>query len=204
MAKKNNAWLKEHFNDEYVKRSQNDGFRSRAVYKLQELDQKNRLFQKNMRIVELGAAPGGWSEYIARKLGDTGIIIANDLLPMEYLEYVTFIQGDFRSDSVLEQIMKKVENKKVDLVLSDMSPNISGVVSVDQTASIYLVELALELAKDILKPNGQLLMKVFQGSGFEPLLKHIKIHFNTVKIRKPKASRSRSKEVYLYASGFMR
>ncbi len=201
-SKSSKGWLKEHFDDQFVKLSQQDGVRSRAVYKLIEIDQKDQLIKPQMRVVDLGAAPGGWSEYVAKKLSKQGRIIATDILPMDYLDGVTFIQGDFREDSVLEAILESVENNPLDLVLSDMAPNISGVDSIDQPASLYLVELALDFAQQTLATDGKLLVKVFQGAGFDAYLKSVKDCFKQVKIRKPKASRARSKEVYILAQGF--
>jgi len=201
-SKSSKGWLKEHFDDEYVKLSQQDGVRSRAVYKLIEIDQKDQLIKPKMQIVDLGAAPGGWSEYVAKKLSKQGRIVATDILPMDYLDGVEFIQGDFREDSVLEAILQSLEKQRVDLVLSDMAPNISGVDSIDQPASLYLVELALDFAQQTLASDGKFLVKVFQGAGFDAYLKSVKARFKQVKIRKPKASRARSKEVYILAQGF--
>ena len=200
-SKSSKGWLKEHFDDEYVKMSQQDGVRSRAVYKLKEMDTKDRLIKPGMNIVDLGAAPGGWSEFVAKKLAGTGNIIATDILPMDYLEGVTFIQGDFREEQILGAILEKVENNSIDLVLSDMAPNISGVDSIDQPASMYLVELALDFAQQTLSKDGRFLVKVFQGSGFQEYLKLVRNIFKQVKTRKPKASRARSREVYILAEG---
>ncbi|MFT6733727.1 MAG: 23S rRNA (uridine2552-2'-O)-methyltransferase [Polaribacter sp.] len=202
-TKSSKGWLKEHFDDEYVKRAQDEGVRSRAVYKLQELDEKDKLIQSGMNVVDLGAAPGGWSEYVAKKVGKNGIILATDILPMDYLDGVTFIQGDFREESVLNEILGQLQNNTADLVLSDMAPNISGVGSIDQPASMYLVELALDLALQTLRKDGGFLVKVFQGAGFDEFNKQVKKHFKVIKIRKPKASRARSREVYIYGLGFM-
>ena len=200
-SKSSKGWLKEHFEDEYVKKSQQDGVRSRAVYKLQELDQKDKLIRPGMNVVDLGAAPGGWSEYVAKRLAGKGTIVATDILDMDYLDGVSFIQGDFREEEVLNSILDQLENNRLDLVLSDMAPNISGMESVDQPASIYLVELALDFALQTLNVNGRFLVKVFQGSGFEDYLAQVRDSFKKVKIRKPKASRARSKEVYILAEG---
>ncbi len=201
-SKSSKGWLKEHFDDEFVKRAQDEGVRSRAVYKLEELDQKDRLLKPGTTLVDLGAAPGGWSEYAAKKVGNKGKIIATDILPMDYLDGVDFIQGDFREDEVLEKILTAMENQQADLVISDMAPNISGVDAIDQPASMYLVELALDLARQILKPNGNFAVKVFQGEGFDTYKKDAQSSFKVVKIRKPKASRPRSREVYLIGMGF--
>jgi len=200
-SKSSKGWLKEHFDDPYVKMSQEDGVRSRAVYKLKEMDEKDGLLKPGLNIVDLGAAPGGWSEFAAKKIAGKGNIIATDILSMDFLDGVTFIQGDFREDEVLESILKQLENNPVDLVLSDMAPNISGVDSIDQPASMYLVELALDFAEQTLSKNGRFLVKVFQGSGFEEYLKLVRNTFKQVKTRKPKASRARSREVYILAEG---
>jgi 23S rRNA (uridine2552-2'-O)-methyltransferase len=201
-SKSSKGWLKEHFDDPYVKMAQEDGVRSRAVYKLQEMDDKDNLLKNGISVVDLGAAPGGWSEYAAKKIGDKGTLVATDILPMDHLHGVTFIQGDFREDSVLEAILKQMENNSADLVLSDMAPNISGVDSIDQPASMYLVELALDFAQQTLGKDGRFLVKVFQGAGFDEYLKTVKQSFKQVKIRKPKASRARSREVYILGLGF--
>jgi len=201
-SKSSKGWLKEHFDDHYVKRAQDEGVRSRAVYKLEELDQKDNLLKPGITLVDLGAAPGGWSEYAAKKVGSKGKIIATDILDMDYLDGVEFIQGDFRQDSVLEKLLSAMDNQKADLVISDMAPNISGVDAIDQPASMYLVELALDLARQILKPGGHFVVKVFQGVGFEEYKKDVKTSFRVVKIRKPKASRARSREIYLLGQGF--
>ena len=201
-SKSSKGWLKEHFDDEYVRRAQEEGVRSRAVYKLEELDQKDKLLKPGITMVDLGAAPGGWSEYAAKKVGESGKIIATDILPMDYLDGVEFIQGDFREDEVLEAILSSMENRQADLVISDMAPNMSGVGAIDQPASMYLVELALDLARQILKPGGNFIVKVFQGEGFEAFKKDAESSFKVIKIRKPKASRPRSREVYLFGQGF--
>ena len=202
-SKSSKGWLKEHFDDHYVKRSQEEGVRSRAVYKLEELDQKDKLLKPGITMVDLGAAPGGWSEYAAKKVGNKGKIIATDILPMDYLDGVEFIQGDFREDSVLNELLAAMDNDKADLVISDMAPNISGVDAIDQPASMYLVELALDLARQILKPGGNFLVKAFQGEGFDQYKQDVKTSFKVIKIRKPKASRPRSREVYLFGQGFI-
>ena len=207
-SKSSKSWLKEHFDDEYVRRSQRDGYRSRAVYKLIEIDQKDRLLKSGMLVVDLGAAPGGWSEYCVKKLGKKGAIIALDILPMEPIDGVTIIQGDFREDSVFDELMsalqeKSLESDKADLVISDMAPNISGMGSVDMPRAYYLCELALDLAQQTLKPGGCLLVKLFQGEGFEAYNKELKAAFSKVIMRKPKASRQRSREIYALATGFL-
>ena len=206
-SKSSKGWLKEHFDDEYVRRSQKDGYRSRAIYKLIEIDQKGRLVKPGMTIVDLGAAPGGWSEYCVKKLGKKGKVIALDILPMEPIDGVTIIEGDFREDSVFEELMAvmsadSADNCKADLVISDMAPNISGMGCVDMPRAYYLCELALDLARQALKPGGSLLVKLFQGEGFEAYNKELKSSFSKVVMRKPKASRPRSREIYALATGF--
>lgn len=202
-SKSSKNWLKEHFDDPYVKRAQEDGVRSRAVYKLQEIDQKDQLIKSGMSLIDLGAAPGGWSEYAVKKVGEKGKIIATDILSMDYLYGVEFIQGDFREDDVLTAILQATNNQKADLVISDMAPNISGVETIDQPAVMYLVELALDLAVQTLKSNGNFLVKVFQGQGFDEFKQEAKLRFKQIKIRKPAASRPRSREVYLLGQGFI-
>lgn len=201
-TKSSKGWLKEHFDDPYVKRAQAEGVRSRAVYKLEEINERDKLLKPGITMVDLGAAPGGWSEYAAKKVGSSGTIIATDILAMDYLDGVKFIQGDFREDSVLEEILNAMNNLNADLVISDMAPNISGVDAIDQPASMYLVDLALDLAKQTLKPGGHFLVKVFQGEGFDQYKQEVKNNFNSVKVRKPKASRARSREVYVLGQAF--
>ncbi len=207
-SKSSKTWLKEHFDDEYVRRSQRDGYRSRAIYKFIEIDQKDRLVKPGMTIIDLGAAPGGWSEYCVKKLGKKGMMVALDILQMEPIDGVTIIEGDFREGAVLEELMSvmhasEVEGGKADLVISDMAPNISGMGSVDMPRAYYLCELALDLARQVLKPGGGLLVKLFQGEGFEVYNKELKASFSKVVMRKPKASRARSREVYALATGFL-
>lgn len=201
-SKSSAGWLKEHFDDRYVQQSRQDGYRSRASYKLVELDNKDKLFRPGMTVVDLGAAPGGWSQVAIEKVGETGIVIASDILEMEPIADVTFIQGDFTEDAVYEQIMSAIDARPVDLVISDMAPNMSGMSAIDQPKAMYLVELALDLAVRTLKKDGVFLAKVFQGEGFEEYLKQIRDNFKTVVTRKPDASRARSREVYLLAKGF--
>ncbi len=201
-TKSSRRWLKEHFADEYVKRAQKEGYRSRAVYKLEELHQKDRLLKPGMTIVDLGAAPGGWSQYATRLLDGRGRIIALDILPMDSLPDVEVIEGDFREEEVLNRLLATIGDDKVDLVMSDMAPNISGMDAVDQPRSMYLAELAVDLAGQVLKPGGDLLFKVFQGEGFDALVKDLRARFTKVIIRKPKASRPRSREVYVLARGY--
>jgi 23S rRNA (uridine2552-2'-O)-methyltransferase len=194
-------WLHEHRSDTYVKQARHEGYRSRAVYKLEELDQRDHLLRPGISMVDLGAAPGGWSQYAQRKLGDRARIVALDVLPMDPLPGVTFIQGDFRDPPVLEALEAAVGAAKVDLVLSDMAPNISGVDAADQAGTVHLAELALEFARARLKPGGAFVAKLFQGEGFDGFLKELRQNFGKVVLRKPKASRPRSREVYLVARG---
>ncbi len=207
-SKSSKGWLKEHFDDEYVRRSQQDGYRSRAIYKLIEIDEKDRLVKPGMTVIDLGAAPGGWSEYCVKKLGKNGTMVALDILPMEPIDGVTIIEGDFREDAVFEELMAVMAGNdksggKADLVISDMAPNISGMGSVDMPRAYYLCELALDLARQVLKPGGGLLVKLFQGEGFEAYNKELKSSFSRVVMRKPKASRARSREIYALATGFL-
>lgn len=197
-----NRWLDEHFSDEYVQRAQREGYRSRAVYKLLELDEKYKLIKPAMKVVDLGAAPGSWSEIVASKLGSKGKLIASDILDMEPLEGVTFIQGDFREQEVLDEILKALGSEKADLVISDMAPNLSGNGAVDQPRAMLLVDLAFELAQITLKKEGCLLVKIFQGEGFDSYMKSLRDSFKSVSTKKPAASRSRSREVYVLARGF--
>lgn len=194
-------WLKEHFDDEYLHRAQQEGFRSRAVYKLQEIDEKTKLFKHGMRVVDLGAAPGGWTQYVAGKIGDSGAVVASDILEMEPIPDVAIVTGDFREDEVLEQILAAMGDELADVVMSDMAPNMSGMAA-DQPRAMYLVELALDLARQTLKPGGTFLVKVFQGEGSEEYLKDVRNSFKTVQVKKPKASRPRSREVYILGLGF--
>jgi 23S rRNA (uridine2552-2'-O)-methyltransferase len=201
-SKTSKRWLKEHFDDIYVKQAQIDGYRSRAIYKLIEIDQKDSLFKKGMTVVDLGAAPGGWSQYSASKVGDIGKVIALDLLPIDSLAGVEFIQGDFTEEHIYQQLMSILNNKGVDLVISDMAPNMSGNKAIDIPKAMYLVELALDFAESVLKPGGNFLVKIFQGEGFDQILKQARSKFSKVVMRKPKASRPRSKEVYLLAKDY--
>lgn len=194
--------MREHFDDPYVKKSQKDGYRSRAVYKLEELDQKYKLLGKGVTVVDLGAAPGGWSQYVAYKMGSQGKIFALDILEMDPLPDVDFIQGDFREEAVLNQLLDKIGKHKADLVLSDMAPNMSGVDAVDQPRGMYLCELALELAQTVLAKGGNYVVKVFQGEGFDDYIRQCREVFDKVLIRKPDASRGRSREVYVVGIGY--
>lgn len=197
-------WLTEHFSDEYVKLAQQRGYRSRAVFKLEEIDSRDRLVRPGLSVVDLGAAPGGWSQYVAEKIGKRGKIIALDLLPMEAIPGVEIIQGDFQEDAVLDQLLGALEGNPVDLLLSDMAPNMSGTRMVDQPRAMYLAELALDMGRRVLKPGGALVMKLFMGTGFDELQKDARSSFAMVANRKPKASRDRSREVYLVGKGFKR
>ena len=205
-SKSSGNWLKEHFDDEYVKLSQKEGYRSRAIYKLKEIQQKDKLIRPNMQVVDLGAAPGGWSQYATELVGDNGRVVASDILAIDPLPFVEFIQGDFTEESVLNEILavlNKDEKKyKADVVISDMAPNITGVEAIDQPKSIYLCELSLDMARQILKPGGSFAVKVFQGDGSDAFLKEVRSSFKQVKIRKPAASRPRSREVYMVGLGF--
>jgi len=189
--------MKEHFDDKYVKKSQQDGYRSRASYKLIEINDKDKLFRPAMRVVDLGAAPGGWSQIAAKLVGDKGVIVASDILEMAPLPGVSFVQGDFTEQEVYEAILAEIGDQKADLVISDMAPNMSGNSSSDQPQAMYLVELALDMASQVLRPGGNFLVKVFQGEGFDEYLKSMRAQFESVVTRKPDASRARSREVYL-------
>jgi 23S rRNA (uridine2552-2'-O)-methyltransferase len=201
-SKSSARWLKEHFNDPYVKRAQQEGYRSRSAYKLLEIQERDHLIKPGMVVVDLGAAPGGWSQLSANWVGKEGRVFALDILPMDPLPDVTFIQGDFQEDAVFQALLSAMGTLQADLVISDMAPNMSGMNSVDQPRAMYLAELALQLASLVLKPKGALLVKAFQGVGFEAYLRDLRGHFEKVVIRKPKASRSRSSEVYLLAKAY--
>jgi 23S rRNA (uridine2552-2'-O)-methyltransferase len=200
-SKSSHQWLKAHFDDEYVKRAQREGYRSRAVYKLAEIQEKDRILRPGMTVVDLGAAPGGWSQYAAQVLGDKGRIIALDILDMDALPGVEFIQGDFREDEILGRLMEILGDSRVDLVMSDMAPNISGMEAVDQPRSMYLAELAADFAAQVLGKGGDLLFKAFQGEGFDEFLRDLRGQYRKVVIRKPRASRPRSREVYVLGKG---
>lgn len=200
-TKSSKRWLKEHFDDPWVNRAQAEGWRSRAAFKLLEIDQKDRLLKPGLRVLDLGAAPGGWSQVAAQRVGDRGQVVASDILEMAALPGVTFVQGDFRQEAVFQAILNTLEGGRVDLVLSDMSPNISGTRSVDQPRAMYLAELALDMALRVLEPDGRFLVKVFQGEGFDEFRQAMLDGFKSLKTRKPEASRARSREVYLLGSG---
>lgn len=201
-SKTSAGWLKEHVDDVWVQRAQKEGYRSRAAYKLIELDEKDQLLRPGMTVIDLGAAPGGWCQVLAQRLGGRGRILASDILPMNPIEDVQFIQGDFTDDAVLDALLEAMGNQQADLVISDMAPNMSGMKAIDQPKAMYLVELALDLACQLLKPQGAFVAKVFQGEGSAELLQQLKQDFQRVVTRKPAASRARSSEIYLVAQGF--
>ena len=198
-SKSSKSWLKEHFDDPYVKQAQEAGYRSRAVFKLKEINDKDRILKAGHNVVDLGAAPGGWSEFARDILPESTMIYALDILEMEPIEGVTFIQGDFTEEAVLYGLLQVLEGHKINLVLSDMAPNISGMKAIDQPKAMYLAELALDFCQKSLTHNGDFLVKVFQGEGFDAYLQSLRSHFRKVVVRKPKASRPRSREVYLLA-----
>lgn len=198
-GKSSRNWLREHFSDPYVKQAQKEGYRSRAVYKLLEIQERYHLFKPGMTIIDLGAAPGGWAQLVVKLIKPNGRMIALDLLPMEPIEGVEFIQGDFADELVMQNLLNQLSGKKADWVISDMAPNMSGNESVDIPRSMYLSELALDFALQSLRKGGGFLIKVFQGEGFDAFLADIKRNFKSVVIRKPKASRDRSREVYILA-----
>jgi 23S rRNA (uridine2552-2'-O)-methyltransferase len=201
MPKRSHEWLKEHFTDVYVKQAQKSGYRSRAVYKLLELHERDRLFKPGMVIVDLGAAPGSWSQLVTPIVGKKGRVIALDILPMQPLPNVEFIQGDFSEEEIHQKLLTLLDGIEVDWVISDMAPNTSGISNVDQPRAMLLAEMALEFALQVLPKTGGFLIKAFQGEGFDAFLKSIRAHFQKVLIRKPKASRGRSREVYIVATG---
>jgi 23S rRNA (uridine2552-2'-O)-methyltransferase len=201
-SKSSARWLAEHANDEFVKRAVAEGWRSRAVFKLAQIQESERLLRPGTRLVDLGAAPGGWSQYAARIVGGKSRIVATDILPMDAIPGVEFVQGDFREEAVVSQVLQCVGADKVDLVLSDMAPNMSGIDAVDQPRSMHLAELALEFADQVLAPGGDVLVKLFQGAGFEQIIKDARRRYGRVLTKKPKASRTRSPEIYLLARQF--
>lgn len=205
MAKKSSSsrrWLKEHFSDPYVKKAQQEGYRARAVYKLIEIQERDHLFKPGMLVVDLGAAPGSWSQVISKWVQPKGAVIAMDLLPMDEIEGVTFFQGDFAEDEMLEKLLSEIGERKIDWVVSDIAPNMSGNPGIDMPRAMYLSELVLDFALRSLKTKGGLLIKAFQGEKFDAFLTDIRKKFKTVAIRKPKASRGRSREVYILAREF--
>lgn len=201
LSKSSKAWLREHWEDPYVKRAQKEGYRSRAAYKLLEIQERDRLVRPGMTVVDLGAAPGSWSQLVARLVGEKGQVVASDILDMAALAGVTFIQGDFREQAVFDRILAALGGEPADLVISDMAPNMSG-TGADQPRAIYLCELALDMAVRVLKPGGGFVVKVFQGEGYDAYRKAVQAHFKVLKTRKPQASRPRSPEVYLLAQDF--
>ncbi|WAP63075.1 23S rRNA (uridine(2552)-2'-O)-methyltransferase RlmE [Pseudomonas fortuita] len=201
-SKSSANWLREHFNDPFVKQAQKDGYRSRASYKLLEIQEKDRLIRPGMSVIDLGAAPGGWSQVTSRLIGGQGRLIASDILEMDSIADVTFIQGDFTHDEVLQRILEAVGDSHVDLVISDMAPNMSGTPAIDIPRAMFLCELALDLATRVLKPGGDFLIKIFQGEGFDVYLKDVRSKFDKVQMRKPSSSRDRSREQYLLGRGF--
>lgn len=201
-SKSSGRWLQEHFDDAWVKKSQEDGYRSRASYKLIELDHKDKLFRPGQLVVDLGAAPGGWSQVAAEKVGDKGVVIASDILPMDPVAGVDFVQGDFTEDEVLDELLALLGDRRADVVISDMAPNMSGMAAVDIPKAMGLVELALDMAQRVLRPGGVFVAKVFQGEGFDALLADMRGSFNTVVSRKPDSSRARSREIYQVCKGF--
>jgi 23S rRNA (uridine2552-2'-O)-methyltransferase len=198
-SKSSRRWLREHFGDPYTQRAQTDGYRGRSIYKLIELDRKYGLLRRNMRVVDLGAAPGAWSQYAAERVGEGGWVVANDVLPIDPIAGVTFVQGDFHEPDVLEHVLAALDGQPADLVMSDMAPNMSGMDAVDQPAAMALAELAQDLASRVLKPGGTLLTKAFQGEGSDAFVRGLKAEYRPVRIRKPDASRARSREIYVLA-----
>ena len=200
-SKSSDRWLREHFTDPFVKRAKAEGWRSRAVFKLEEIDRGARLFKPGMVVLDLGAAPGAWSQYARRRVGEAGRVLASDILPMDALAGVEFLQGDFREQSLFDELQFALGEARVDVLLSDMAPNLSGMDAIDAPRSFYLAELALELAPRVLKPGGVALIKLLQGAGFQEFVAAARREFTQIKLLKPKASRSRSPETYLLASG---
>ena len=201
-SKSSKKWLKEHFDDKYVNQAKLDGMRSRAAYKLLEINKRDKLIKPGMTVVDLGAAPGGWSQFAAGIVGHKGKVIAMDILPMDSLENVEFVQGDFNEPIILQRLLELTVNQPIGLVMSDMAPNISGIASMDQARMMNLADLALDLVRQALMPGGDFLIKMFQGSGIDEFKKELKTIFKKVLIRKPDASRSRSREIYILARGY--
>ncbi|WP_028670681.1 23S rRNA (uridine(2552)-2'-O)-methyltransferase RlmE [Saccharospirillum impatiens] len=201
-SKSSSRWLEEHVNDPFVKQAQIDGYRSRASYKLLEINTKDKLIHPNMLVMDLGSAPGGWSQVSAKLVGHKGRVVASDILEMDSIAGVEFIQGDFTEESVFDEIMATLDGALADVVISDMAPNISGVDVADQASSMYLVELALDMARQVLKPKGSFVAKVFHGEGYDEYVKDLRTSFDKVVIRKPDSSRARSREVYVVGKGF--
>ena len=201
-SKTSKKWLKDHFGDVYVKKSKEEGYRSRASYKLLEIQHKDRLFKSGMTVLDLGAAPGGWSQVAAELVGKRGRVLASDILPMDSIANVEFVQGNFAERQVLDELLNRLSGARADLVISDMAPNMSGIKDIDQPQVMYLAELALDMTKSVLKPGAYFLVKVFQGEGFESFRQELRKNFDTVKTRKPKASRPKSREIYLLAGDY--
>lgn len=201
-TKSSASWLSRHLSDPFVKQAQKDGYRSRAAYKLTEINDKDKLIRPGMRVLDLGSAPGGWSQVAGKIIGDKGRILATDILPMEPLRNVDFIQGDFTEQETLDKLLAWTGGGKFDLIISDIAPNITGISSADQASSIYFLELALDTVRRTLKPGANFLAKMFQGSGSDEYLKELRKHFDKVSIRKPAASRKESREVFVVAKGF--
>lgn len=201
LSKSSRAWMREHLDDPFVKQAHKDGYRARAAYKLLEIQEKYKVIKSGMTVVDLGAAPGSWSQIASKLVGDKGLVIASDILPMDALPDVTFLQGDFREQAVFDELLNILDGRQVDVVISDMAPNTSGNRAVDQPRQIYLCELALDFADKVLHKNGQFIVKVFQGDGFDEFRKQMLEHFDVLKTAKPQASRARSKEVFLIGQG---
>jgi 23S rRNA (uridine2552-2'-O)-methyltransferase len=201
-SKSSGSWMARHLSDPFVKQAQRDGYRSRSAYKLIELNEKDKLLRPGMRIMDLGSAPGGWSQVAGRLVGQKGRVLATDILPMDELKNVDFIQGDFTDNATVQRVLDWMGGTKFDLVISDIAPNISGIESADQSRSIWFLELALDTVRKTLKPGANFAAKMFQGSGSDEYLKELRTHFQKVLIRKPEASRKESREVYLVAKGF--
>jgi 23S rRNA (uridine2552-2'-O)-methyltransferase len=202
-TKSSARWLQRHFDDAYVRKAQQAGYRSRAVFKLLEINERDHILRPGMTVIDLGAAPGGWSQVAAKIVGERGRVIALDVLPMDPLPGVSILQGDFREEAVMAELLKVVGEQRVDLVISDMAPNISGMKAVDQPRAMYLAELALDLARKVLAPGGALLVKTFQGEGIDEFRRELQRSFRTVATRKPKASRPASREVYMLAKNYI-
>jgi len=201
-SKTSKKWLKDHFDDVYVKKSKEEGYRSRASYKLLEIQRRDMLFKPGMTVLDLGAAPGGWSQVAAELVGERGRVLASDILPMDSIANVEFVQGNFAERQVLDELLNRLSGARADLVISDMAPNMSGIKDIDQPQVMYLAELALDMTKSVLKPGAYFLVKVFQGEGFESFRQELRKNFDTVKTRKPKASRPKSREIYLLAGDY--
>lgn len=201
LSKSSRAWMREHLDDPFVKQAHKDGYRARAAYKLLEIQEKYKIIKPGMTVVDLGAAPGSWSQIAGKLVGDNGLVIASDILPMDALPDVTFLQGDFREQAVFDELLHILDGRQVDVVISDMAPNTSGNRAVDQPRQIYLCELALDFAEKVLHKKGQFVVKVFQGDGFDEFRKQVLNSFDVLKTAKPAASRARSKEVFLIGQG---